>query len=316
MSQRLVVYSLILIVVCHEAAATMVVALTDRSPLELGLGIFLGSTGVAAAIALVLAPKKLWPALKGTPGRIINRPFGLMLLSRFDWPVLASGAYLIGITPMAIIWALKPVMFILCLRRLVYANDGRRAYRAPVRTAWIWLGLAAVGIVLVAVGRPGQAGAASNWLLVCLGVLAGLASTTLAGLSGIRLEWGRQLAPNRSRIQLAVITAGLALVGLPVSLVGLLIFGFGGAGPDWSGLWPGMIVGAIIASGWTIATVAWLRVKRLEVGGLFYLTPPLSVLLLLLVGRLGEINPWLVGAGGLLVLGASLALVRTDRRLA
>ena len=313
MNHRFFVYSLILIVVLHEASATVVVALADRPPFEFGIGILLGSTVGGSLIALALSPTKLWSALS-PPTRLLNRFFGLMLLSRFDWPVLALGAYLIGITPIAIIWAFKPVMFILCLRRFVYGSDGQRRYRTLNRTAWVCLAVAAAGIVLVAIGRPNQTGVDGSWLLVPLGVLVGLASTVLAGLSGIRLEWGRRLVQDRNLSQLPIITFGLALVGFPTSLLLMLIYRLGGSWPSWDNLWPGIIVGLIIASGWAIATAAWLKVRRLEVGGLFYLTPLISVALLVLVGRLGDINLWLVGVGGLLVIGSSLALVQVDRR--
>ena len=322
MTNRSIVYSLILTVVVVESSSTLVVGLAEGSPIELGIGVLLGSGIGAGLFALLIAPRQLWhwfrPWLQ-TPGQIFNRPFWLMLLSRFDWPLLALAAHLIGITQMALIWGLKPVMFIVCLRRLVYSNTGGRRYPALIRSTWLWLVLAGAGVGLVVISRPAQAGVASSWLEVGAGVIAALASVSLAGLSGIRLEWARGLLPattptKRTRLELPLIIAGLALAGLPAGLILSLVYRLGGNWPAWTNLQPGLVIGLIIATGWSLATVAWLRTRRLEVGGLFYLTPPLSVVLLLLAGRLGQIDPWLFGLGGLLIIGSSLALVRADRQ--
>ena len=323
MTNSSIIYSLILMVVVVEASSTMVIALAGGSPFELGIGILLGSAAGAGLFTLLIAPpQRMWRWFRSqlqTPRQILNQPFWLMLLSRFDWPIMTLSAYLIGSSPMALIWGLKPAMFIVCMRRLVYNNDGERRYQPLARTAWLWLVLAIAGVALVVISRPGQAGVASDQLTILLGVIAALASVTLSALSGIRFEWARRLIPARSptkqsSLELPIIIGGLALVGLLAGLALILAYRLGGSWPTWTGLWPRLVVGFIIASGWSLASAAWLRTRRLEVGGLFYLTPPTSVVLLLLVGRLGEINPWLASTGGLLILGSSLGLIRAERQ--
>lgn len=263
------VAGLILAAVITEVLATATVGLTDRPVLEVAAGIPLGAAIAASLLTLPQLPQlRRWWGSRAAGSRIINRPFWLMALTRFDWPLLAISANWLGITPTAIIWGIKPITSIIFLRCLVHDA-------------------------------------------------AGLASTTLAGLAGVRFEWclrlARQAPPaKRRRPELAIVIAGLVPVSLLAATVLLLLNQLGGGWPAWDNLRPGLVVGGLVGNGWALASAGWLKTRRLEFAGLFYLTPPLSVLLLLGLGRLGQINPWLLVPGGLLILTASLALLRAD----
>ena len=319
-SSRPVVYGLILATATIDSLAAVSVALAGRVPMELGIGLLFGSAAGGCLISLTLSPRFLLqlckPALRK---RLWNRSFKLMLLSRFDWPLFIISAHWIGAAGTAIIWGIKPAMTIVFLRQ-VRGSDGRRHYRPLAGSSWLWLLLAAAGVVLVVTSRPGQVGIGAGWLTALAGGLAGVTSAILAGLAAIRFDWGfgvtRHFAkPEGKRLELPVIIAGITMVGLLSGLILLLLYRLGGGWPAWTNLWPGLLIGMILtAGGWSLATAAWLRTRRLEVGGLFYLTPVLSVCLLLLAGQTGRINPWLFGIGGLLILGSSLALIRADRR--
>ena len=320
---RRVARRLILIVVAIDSLAAAAIALADRPPLELAIGLLFGSAIGGGAVLLILAPRLVgWWCRSNRPGgsRIWNRPLQLMLLSRLDWPLFILSASWIGTASTAIIWGIKPIMTIVFLRRLVHGPDGGRYYQPLARAAWLWLVLAGIGVVLVVAGRPDQADGGYSWGLALAGGLAGVASAVCAGLAAVRFDWGfRLLRPlpqtQRQRLELPVIIAGITLIGALVGLVLLLLYRFSGSWPTWNNVWPGLLIGTVLtAGGWSLATAAWLRTRRLEVGGLFYLTPPLTVALLLLAGQLGRVNLWLISLGGLLIIGTSLALIRTDKR--
>ena len=321
-NQKNLVYSLILGVVTVDSLAAVAIAIGQRPPLELGIGLLFGGAVGGFLLILVTKPRVfLWWARPAQLKQTFNRPFRIMMLSRFDWPLFALAADLIGTTATAIIWGIKPTLTIVFLRQFVHEKDGQRRYQPLTKQAWLWLALAFGGLVLVVLGRPGQSGPTGSWLLTIVGAITALASVTCAGLATIRFEWGRLLADQfparptqqRPEIQLVILGISLAMAAVGVSLVG--IYRLSGHWPAWDNFWPGALIGLLLTtSGFGLATVAWLRTRRLEVGGLFYLTPILTVALLALIGRLGDINPVLVLSGGGLIIGASLALVRADQQ--
>ena len=317
---RRTVCGLILAVVLVDSLAATAIALAGRPPLETGIGLLFGAAIGGAIVSFTLAPQLLgwWRRAKRPTGsRIWNRPLRLMILGRLDWPLFIISANWIGTAATAIIWGIKPIMTIIFLRQLVRGDDGKRHYRPLVKTAWLWLALAGVGVILVVAGRTAQAGA-DSWLTALGGGLAGVTSAVCAGLAAVRFEWGfrllRPLPPaERQRLELPVIIAGITLVGAVIGTGLLLLYCLSGNWPTWDAVWPGLLIGLVFtAGGWSLATAVWLRTRRLEVGGLFYLTPITTVILLVAVGQLGRINPWLFGVGGLLVLGSSLILAKTS----
>ena len=313
------VCGLILAVALIDSLAATAIALADRPPLEIGIGLLFGSAIGGAIVSLTLAPQLLswWRRTnRPTGSRIWNRPLRLMILGRLDWPLFIISANWIGTAATAIIWGIKPIMTVIFLRQLVRGDDGKRYYQPLAKTAWFWLGLAGIGVVLVVVGRASQAGAGS-WLTALGGGLAGVGSAVCAGLAAVRFDWGfrllRPLPPaDRQQLELPVIIAGVTMIGAVVGAGLLLVYGLAGNWPTWEAVWPGLLIGLVFTSGgWSLATAAWLKTRRLEVGGLFYLTPIVTVVLLTAVGQLGQINPWLFGVGSLLVLGSSLTLTKT-----
>ena len=321
---RSIVYSLILAVVTIDSLAAVALTLAARPPLELGVGLLFGSAAGGLAVLVIVAPKVLswWRKDKRPPlGRFWNRPLKLMVLSRLDWPLFIVSASWVGTAATAIIWGIKPLMTIVFLRRLVYDDGGQHRYQPLAKIAWLYLGLALVGVVLVVSSRTGQSGGGEG-LKILLGGLAGVASAVCAGLAAVRFEWGFRLLrplpqPERQRLELPVIIGGITLVGSVVGSGLLLVLGLSGHWPAWENVWPGLLVGFFFtAGGWSLATAAWLRTRRLEVGGLFYLTPLTTIVMLALVGQLGQINFWLFVLGGLLILGSSLTLVKTIKPVA
>lgn len=311
--------SLALVVVLVDSLMTTAVAIADRSPLPMGLGITLGSATGSLLFAFGLGPRCLIRAItapKAGLGRMINGHLGLMTLSRLDWPLFALAASWIGVTATAVIWSLQPIVFLVCLRWLVYDSDGQKRYRALSRKSWVWLLVALAGLILVILGRPAETATGSGWLVTGLGVATALAGLTCSGLSATRFEWGLRLkdrlgAGEAKPTAFQLITLGMGLVLAFLGLVGGLIILASGNWPDWSDLWPGFLMGATLAAaGLLLTTELWLKHRRLELGGIFYLIPVSSVGLLWLVGRLGPIKPGFIAAGGFLILIANLALGR------
>ena len=292
----------------------VVVALTDNPML------FIGVMGIVK-IAGILAFMVLW-----CPGLFMDKRVWVTAMRRLAcwlmliWFVgyydLAAFAWAVRIIDPAVVmmvYQISPAIMVLWIERL-FRGEGR--YRRIGARGLAPFGLTAVGAICVIASQSGGFEGFDMGGALALGVGLALLAADLDTTSGVGFRWGADV--------MAVLPADVSKnrdAEIFCLLIGVSLCSFGG-GFSWAvlgfmsgerldgGEWILALIGGLIAS--ALPTILWhwgnLLTSNLGVNVTRYFTPLLSLMWLLLLGMVSDVDLALLVAGAALIMGANMGM--------
>ena len=295
--------------------------LTGHAPLILGAGVVAG-LAAGSVVYLAAAGGGVMRAAASDPGLLLRhmkrRLFVLSALGRLDRPLFVAAVALAGATAPTLVHGLTPISYMLVLER----SMGRGRYQPMGARSAPLLVLAAAGVSLVVLSQPAQPFGGGRWAVAAAMGLS-LVSVAAASLTALHLRWGTDYARASGVGRRAEMAASLmgtvlaAVVAVPCLLIaGVVLGGFDGAGTAF-------MVGTVIGMLLRTPTVVLLRVANyatasVSVNALSYLSPVMSLGLLVWLGHAGGVDVRLAACGATAIVASNMVLARqrssADRR--
>ena len=299
-----------------DAVQILMISLFVVGPMDIGLsiGMLMGGAVSSVGICVVLYPslltrKKLWLA----SARCMGSTYGILtVVSRFEWPLFAAAAALIGALSTSVIFGLQTFIFIPLLTKIGMSADGNSRWDRMGSTRYLWVGVAFIGMVLSLLGQHQEPDATqTDGLRIAAGIFLAVLTVGSTSLSaarfplGVKLLQELRLPTKHTRTELAAIIYIHALgCVLAASVLGVV-----GGITSFRSLCLGAFIGVVAYTpGLTTHTIGCLWATNLSLNAISYGTPLVTLALFGLVGRTTGVNVRLIALGAICVAVSNLTL--------
>ncbi len=295
-------------------ALVVVVSVGDDPPLMWAAGLYTGL--VAGSVAYLLVAHRTMVTSRVAWRRALSREYlgsREMLLSamgRFDWALFAWASAYISAAVVTIIRGAGPVFFVVFLA-VSASRAPRKRYRRMTTESYLYILLAFTGLAFVTAAPGEETVDGGPFWIQAVGLLLAFACAAARGLSAFNLSWGFKthealagtaehggLSPTlKARAEAGATIWGTTLANLPVVIVlWILALTIPSAHSSPSSIGIAFAAGVgLNAPGLILFRRANLATDNLGINALGYLTPVVTLGLLAVAGRLGDVRaPYVV----------------------